>query len=166
MIRTAILTVSDADPRAEQVGLSIKEIRSLLAKGPFTEVDYQQVLVEQAIIRSKIRLWADSDEVDLILTVGGTGLGQRERTPEATLQVIERPVPGIADLIRLSGLKRGPEAVLSRAIAGVRRQTLIVNLPGGAEAARESLKAILGVLPEAIDTIVGERRSALEAWPS
>jgi molybdenum cofactor synthesis domain-containing protein len=164
MIRVAILTVSDKGARGEREDTSVAEVRQLLKQGPFTEVDYQVVPDEQAIIRAKLRLWADGDGVDLILTTGGTGLALRDRTPEATREVIEREVPGLAERMRAVGMQHNPLAALSRAVCGVRRQTLIVNLPGSPKGVRESLAAILSILPHAIDTITGERRSAPEVW--
>lgn len=164
MIRTAILTVSDSAARAERIDTSVDEIRQLLAKGPYNEVDYQVVPDEQAMIRSKLRVWSERNGVDLVLTTGGTGLALRDRTPEATHEVIEREVPGIAELMRLVGMQKNRKAALSRAIAGVRNKTLIVNLPGSPKGVRESLEAVLTVLPHAVDIIAGEKRSAPEDW--
>ncbi len=143
---------------------SVTEIRALLASGPFHEVDYQIVPDEQALIRAKLRLWADSGTVDLILTTGGTGLAPRDRTPEATREVIEREVPGLAELMRFSGVQKTRKAALSRGVCGVRQRTLIVNLPGSPKGAKESLEAVLDILPHAVDTITGERREAPEDW--
>jgi molybdenum cofactor synthesis domain-containing protein len=126
-------------------------------------VDYQVVPDEQALIRAKLRMWADGEGVDLILTSGGTGLALRDRTPEATREVIEREVPGLAERMRCVSMQHNPLAALSRSVCGVRRQTLIVNLPGSPKGARESLEAILGILPHAVDTVTGGR-SAPESW--
>jgi len=164
MVRTAILTVSDKGAKGEREDLSAVEIRKLLEPGTFTEVDYQIVPDEGAVIRTRLRTWADSGAVDLVLTTGGTGLAPRDRTPEATLEVIEREVPGLSERMRAEGAKRNPKAVLSRGVAGVRRQTLIINLPGSPKGAAESLAAILEVLPHAVDTLLGERRNAPEDW--
>jgi molybdenum cofactor synthesis domain-containing protein len=158
MIRTALLTVDDQD--AGEEGAPVREVRRLLAQGPFTEVDYQRVPAEQAVIRAKLRLWADGDRVDLVLTSGGTGLALRDRTPEATRDVIEREVPGLAELMRLIGMHNDRLAALSRATCGVRRGTLIVNLPETSKSVADALEAILGVLPQAIDAIAGEPRSS------
>jgi len=163
MIRVAILTVSDKGARGERIDTSVAEVRQLLQQGPFAEVDYQVVPDEQALIRAKLRIWADGEGVDLILTSGGTGLALRDRTPEATREVIEREVPGLAERMRYVGMQHNLLAALSRGVCGVRRQTLIVNLPGSPKGARESLEAILGILPHAVDTITGGR-SAPEAW--
>lgn len=164
MVRTAILTVSDRSAAGRRQDDSVQEIRRLLQDGPFVEVDYQVVPDEQAMIRAKLRLWCDQDTVDLVLTTGGTGLAQRDRTPEATREVIEREVPGLSELMRARGVASNARAALSRGVVGVRRRTLVVNLPGSPRGARESLAAIVEVLPHAVDTILGEQRSAPGAW--
>lgn len=164
MIRTAILTVSDRGAAGAREDTSVAEIRRVLAAGPFVEVDYQLVPDEQALIRARLRVWCDSDDVDLILTNGGTGLGIRDRTPEATREVIEREIPGIAEMMRARGAQHNPLAALSRAMAGVRRRTLIVNLPGSPKGARESLEAVRDVLGHAVDLVVGEKRTAPGDW--
>lgn len=166
MIRTAILTVSDKGAAGERADTTVEEIRKLLAAGSFVEVDYQLVPDEQALIRARLRLWCDSDEVDLILTNGGTGLGLRDRTPEATRDVIEREIPGVAEAMRSRGARSNPLALLSRGMAGVRRNTLILNLPGSPAGARESLEAVQGVLGHAVDVVTGEQRTAPDQWHS
>lgn len=164
MIRTAILTVSDSGAAGERTDTTVEEIRKVLAAGSFVEVDYQMVPDEQALIRARLRLWCDSDEVDLILTNGGTGLGLRDRTPEATRDVIEREIPGIAETMRARGATHQPLAILSRGMAGVRRQTLILNLPGSPAGARQSLEAVQEVLGHAVDLVTGESRTDPGQW--
>ena len=159
MIRTAILTVSDRSAAGRREDRSVQALREVLATGPFVEVDYQVVADEQAIIRSKLRLLTEGEGVDLVLTTGGTGLALRDRTPEATLEVVERSVPGLAEAMRAAGAREDPRASLSRGVVGVRRATLVVNLPGSPAGARASLAAIAGVLPHAVDVVQGRSGS-------
>lgn len=171
MVRTAILTVSDGPggPGAEatagtagtanvpvpapEASQALAAVRARLGEGPFEEVDHLVVPLEQAIIRAKLRVWCDSSAADLILTTGGDGLGLRDRTPEATTEVVEREIPGLAELMRVAGIRETRSAALSRGVAGVRNATLIVNLPTRAAAVRVALGAILPVLPEAVSAL-------------
>lgn len=155
MIRTALLTVSDRSAAGRREDRSVQALREVLATGPFVEVDYQVVPDEQAMIRSKLRIMTEDDTVDLVLTTGGTGLAPRDRTPEATLEVVERVIPGLSELMRAVGVREDPRAALSRGVVGVRRGSLIVNLPGSPIGARSSLVAVVGVLEHAIDQIQG-----------
>src|SRR5208283_3899629 len=109
---------------------------------------------ERDLIRERLLQYVD--KVDLILTTGGTGLSPRDVTPEATLDVIGRQVPGIAEAMRMEGMKKTPRSMLSRAVAGVKGQTLIINLPGSPKAVKENLEAILEVIPHAIEKIKGD----------
>ena len=162
MIRTALLAVNDAGPSDERVVATVEVIRKLLVTGPFVEVDFQVIPDEQALIRSKLRILSDTPGIDLILTTGGTGLTMKERTPEATKEVIEREVPGLAEYMRAVGMNNSPRSVLFRGVCGVRRSTLIVNLPGGPKGVTDSLSAILETLPPAINYVVGEGRNVLQ----
>jgi len=114
----------------------------------------QEILPDELeAIASTLRSWADSGDLDLILTTGGTGFSWRDVTPEATLSVVERQTPGISEAMRSASLAVTPHAMLSRAAAGIRRQTLIVNLPGSPKAAVENLSVVLPVLPHAIELL-------------
>lgn len=150
MIRTAIIAL---ETEGDQENAALQTIRAVLSKGDFTEVDYQRVPIAQAMIRAKLRMIADSDAADLILTLGGIGLNIKDRVPEATEEVIERPTFGIAELIRLSLLKKSRKAALYRNMAGIRRQTLIINLPSDEQSVEVACNTIVGILPEAIDSI-------------
>jgi molybdenum cofactor synthesis domain-containing protein len=154
--RVGILTVSDKGSRGQRVDTSGGAIRELLA-GLEAQVErYEVVPDEQDVIAGRLRTWADEERLDLILTSGGTGLSPRDVTPEATLAVVDRLVPGMAEAMRQAGLAHTPMAMLSRAVAGVRGRTLIVNLPGSERGVRQNLAQLLPVLPHALETLRGE----------
>ena len=155
-MRVGILTVSDAGSRGERVDTSGAAIRELI-EGVGGEIAcYAVVPDERDEIASTLREWCDGGEVDLVLTTGGTGLAARDVTPEATLDVAERLAPGIAEAMRAVGMRITPMAMLSRAVAVLRGSTLIVNLPGSEKGVRESLGAIIEVLPHAVQLLRGD----------
>ncbi len=154
MITVAVLTLSDKGSKGEREDASGPLIREML-KGIDAGVKYYDILPdEKELIKEKLIEYGRL--VDLILTTGGTGLSPRDVTPEATIEVIERRIPGIAEAMRIEGLKKTRRAMLSRAVAGVRGKTLIINLPGSPKAVKENLEIILDVLPHAIEKIKGD----------
>jgi molybdenum cofactor synthesis domain-containing protein len=160
-IRIGILTISDRAASGEYVdksGPMLQQMARDRLHGQLVLVD--TVPDERAIIRDRLIEWVDSESVDLILTTGGTGFTPRDVTPEATKEVIYKEAPGLAEAMRLASLQVTPHAMLSRAIAGIRQQTLIVNLPGSPKAARENLEAILPAIPHAIELLTGKGTDA------
>ena len=156
MFTVGVLTISDKGSRGEREDLSGQAIREMISKLPSRVVAYEVVPDEKEVIAGKLRDFTDHKKVDLILTTGGTGLSPRDVTPEATRQVLDLEVPGIADAMREEGRKLTPLAVLSRAVAGIRCRTLIINLPGSPQAVRENLTVILPVLKHALEKIQGD----------
>lgn len=153
MISVAILTLSDKGSRGEREDLGGPLIREMI-RAIDADVSYYDIIPdEKTLIREKLIGYSKS--VDLILTTGGTGLSPRDVAPDATLEVIEREIPGIAEAMRMAGLKKTNRAMLSRAIAGVRGKTLIINLPGSPKAVKEGLEAIMDVIPHAVEKIKG-----------
>ncbi len=154
MITVAVLTLSDKGSKGEREDLSGPAIGEML-KPIGAEVKYYEMLPdEREVIKEK--LIELSANVDLILTTGGTGLSPRDVTPEATMEVVDREIPGIAEAMRAEGMKKTARSMLSRAVAGVRGKTLIVNLPGSPTAVKENLAAIIDVIPHAVEKIKGD----------
>jgi molybdopterin adenylyltransferase len=162
MITVAIITLSDKGSRGEREDLSGPEIRNMV-KG-IGDVQYYEVIPdEKELIKKKLIDY--STKVDLIITTGGTGLSPRDVTPEATREVIDREIPGIAEAMRMEGLKKTDRAMLSRAVAGVRGKTLIINLPGSPKAIREGLGVVVDVIPHAVEKIKGSMEDCAPAGP-
>jgi len=155
MIRAAILTVSDRCANGQQEDRSAPVLTEILSNQGFEIADQALVPDEQDVIaRELVRLCGQS-HCDVVFTTGGTGLGPRDVTPEATCSICDRLVPGLAELMRAESLKKTRNAALSRGVAGLRGSTLIVNLPGSPQAVRECLDVILDTLPHAIEMIRG-----------
>ena len=155
MLRIAVLTISDKGSKGQREDVSGPTLREGAAKMKGTVVKSEIVPDEKDIIAAKLCEWADSGQIDVILTTGGTGLSARDVTPEATLSILDREIPGIAEAMRAESLKKTPMAMLSRAVAGQRAKCVIVNMPGSPKACRECLEIIIPALPHAIEIING-----------
>ena len=151
-----ILTLSDKGSRGEREDLSGAVIREMLEGAGITVTAYEVIPDEAVLISSKLKEWSDSKGLNLIITTGGTGLSPRDVTPEATLSVIEKRVSGMEEAMRAESLKKTPNAMISRAVVGIRGKTLILNLPGSPRAVRENLDVILPVLPHALSKLRGD----------
>src|SRR5947209_5843121 len=156
VLRLGVLTVSDRVSRGEMEDRGGSSIENVLGDPDFDIVRTGIVPDEVSLIADALVSWSD-EGLDVILTTGGTGLGPRDVTPEATQQVATRMVPGIAEALRQEGQKQTPHAMLSRGVAALRGTTLIVNLPGSPSGAREGAELLRGVLPHAISILHGGR---------
>jgi molybdenum cofactor synthesis domain-containing protein len=156
MFRTSIITVSDRGSRGQREDKSGLTIKELLTEPSFEIIDYRIVPDEQDQIRKALTEAVDHLGADLVLTTGGTGLSPRDVTPDATLEVIDKEVPGFAEAMRAESLKKTPHAMISRALCGVRRSSLIINLPGSPKAVVEHLSVILPALPHALSKLKGD----------
>lgn len=155
-IRAAIITLSDKGSQGEREDESGKTIQEMLTAINVLIAHYEVLPDDKHLIIEVLSRLSDAGAIDLIITTGGTGVSPRDVTPEATLAVIERELPGMAEAMRAESLKKTPHAMISRAVAGIRNQTLIVNLPGSPKAVRENLAVILPALPHAIEKIKGD----------
>jgi molybdopterin adenylyltransferase len=152
-IRFGILTLSDRSARGERQDSSGPALAALIEAEHWSVVRHEILPDNEPAIREILVSWADSRDMDVILTTGGTGFSPRDVTPEATRAVIEREVPGLAEAMRAASLKVTPHAMLSRIVTGIRRQTLIINLPGSPKGAVENLQVIVPVLPHAVQLL-------------
>lgn len=155
MIKTGILTISDKGSRNERIDKTGPEIKEALDKDIY-EVEYYKIIPDEMdLICGELIHMCDELKLDLILTNGGTGFAKRDVTPEATLKVIQRQAPGIAEAMRQMSIAITPKAMLSRAVAGIRNSTLIINLPGSPKGAAENLSFVLPALPHGIEILKG-----------
>ena len=152
-IRFGILTLSDRSSRGERVDSSGPALVRLIQAEKWSVAKQALLPDNESAIREILSQWADDGEVDIILTTGGTGFSPRDVTPEATRAVIDREAPGLAEAMRAASLKITPHAMLSRIITGIRKRTLIVNLPGSPKGAVENLQVLLPVLPHAVQLL-------------
>jgi molybdopterin adenylyltransferase len=155
-ISVGVLTISTRGFRGEQADTSGDAIKEDLAVQEFEVQRYEIVSDDVSAIQDRLVRWSDEDKLNVIVTTGGTGLSPYDLTPEATLGVIEREIPGIAEVMRMESLKHTRMAMISRAVAGVRGRTLIVNLPGNPNGVRQCLAIVKPVLAHAAEIIAGE----------
>lgn len=154
-VRVAVLTASDRSSRGEREDISGAEIVRIAGEAGWDVISHTIVADDREMLKKEMIRLSDTLQANLILTTGGTGLAPRDFTPEATREVIEKDVPGIAEVMRNESIKKTPHAMLSRAICGIRGKTLIVNLPGSPKAVRECLAVILPALPHAVALLGG-----------
>ncbi len=152
-IKTVVLTISDSAARGEREDLSGPTVVTALASLKVQIIATEIISDERPLIAERLKYFADEAQVDLIITTGGTGFSSRDVTPEATLDTIDREARGLAELMRAESIKITPLASLSRAVCGIRKKTLIINLPGSVRGARENLAAVLRLLPHAISLL-------------
>ena len=155
ILKMAVITVSDKGYRGEREDRSGKYIVDYFKEKGWEITDHEIVPDEKDIIAEKLTGISDKGKANLIITTGGTGFSLRDITPEATEKVIEKKVPGFSEIIRLEGHKKTPRAVLSRGISGIRKNTLIINLPGSIKGVKDGLEIIYGSLPHGIDILAG-----------
>ena len=158
MNRAAIITASDSGYKGEREDLSGPVIKEILEREGYEVISMDILPDDQVMLAGKMQEIADSEKAELILTTGGTGFSERDVIPEATEEVIERKVPGIPEAIRAYSMTITKRAMLSRATAGIRGKTLIINLPGSPKAVRESLEYIIDALAHGLEILSGEAR--------
>jgi len=156
MFKVAILTISDRGSKGEREDLSGPLIREMVKDLPAEVIHYEVIPDEKEVIIKTLKKSADRLKADLILTTGGTGLSPRDVTPDATLKVIDKEVPGFSEAMRAESLKKTPHAMISRAVCGIRGSSLIINLPGSPKSVKENLLVILPALPHALSKLKGD----------
>lgn len=156
MITAGVITVSDKGSRGEREDISGREVIRILEELPATVIDYEVIPDEKEVIKQKLTEYTDDKNIDLVITTGGTGVSPRDLTPDATLEIIEKEIPGMAEVMRRESGAKTPHAMISRAVVGIRGQSLIINLPGSPKGAVENLLVITPALEHAIDKIKGD----------
>jgi len=156
MIKVGILTISDKGAKGEREDKSGQVIRELISQLNAMVTEYKIIPDEKEMIIDNLKRLVDELGCELVLTTGGTGLSLRDVTPEATKEVIEKEIPGFGEIMRTIGFKSTPHALLSRAIAGIRKQSLIINLPGSPKGVKECLELILPAIPHGIEILKGK----------
>ncbi len=156
-IRVAVLVASDSGAAGDRADRSGKLIEELVTATGWTVTEKAITPDDRAVIAAQLRSWADGGDVALIVTTGGTGVGPRDVTPEATLDVVDRLVPGMAEQMRIQTFDKTPMAMISRQVVGMRGQTLIVNLPGSPKAVQECFDVLMPVLPHVIEVLIQPR---------
>jgi molybdopterin adenylyltransferase len=156
MIRVAILTISDSVASGARVDESGPALQKLCSELGWQVTATAVAADEAASIAEQLRSWSDADAASLLVTTGGTGIAARDVTPEATRQVLDRELPGIPELMRAKGLEQTAFSLLSRAVAGTRGRSLIVNLPGSPKGAVHSLRSVQAIVPHAINLLMGQ----------
>lgn len=162
MLKVGVITASDKGSRGEREDLSGQLLKELVQEINGEVVLYIVLPDDQRLLAEKMKVWTDEEGLDLILTTGGTGFSLRDVTPEATLSVADRFVPGIAEVMRMESLKVTPKAMLSRAVAVLRKRTLIINMPGSPKAVKECWQAISPALNHGIQILKGEASECAE----
>ncbi|HUL34967.1 MAG TPA: MogA/MoaB family molybdenum cofactor biosynthesis protein [Candidatus Eisenbacteria bacterium] len=157
MLRVAVLTISDSVASGQRVDLSGPAVVQRCRELGWEVSSILKCSDDPDLVRSNLRKLADSRDVDLVLTTGGTGLGPRDNTPEATLEIAEKIIPGLAEEMRRKGAEQTPTAILSRGVAVIRHRSLIINLPGSPKGAVESLDILASLIPHALHVVHGAR---------
>jgi len=155
-MKAGIVIVSDRGSRGEREDASGPVLRDWLRKRGVETLRLEIIPDEEKRIYTLLKDWAEKEEYDIILTTGGTGVSPRDVTPEATLKVVERTIPGFGERMRNKSLEKTPMAIVSRAVAGVRKRSLIINLPGSPKGAVENLEAVWEAVPHAVAKIRGD----------